>query len=148
MWQCKHCKERYVEEPKDHLCVNDQLSHHFKGRRAVLEPLFRAFLQKLERLQGVRVSSDKTFITLAGKKPFGIARVAEDRIEIFLKLPVTAPISPALTSAVRLHISEMTHFFTLKSIADITPDIMRSVMWSKDAADNPLKRVAVQQKRA
>ncbi len=137
MWQCKHCKERFVEKPDDHQCVDDTLKHLFKGRKAVLEPLVQSLIQKQHRLGHITISSDKSFITFANdnKKVYAVVWIAEDHLELFMRLHEDAPISPFLKSAARLRIPQMTHYTIIKSISDITPDIMRSLMWAKEWAD-------------
>ncbi len=114
------------------MCVTDTLASHFKGRRALLQPLFNAFLQKFQKIGPISVSSEESFIILSGPRPFAIARVAADHIEVCVKLPIDKPISPALSSAARLRIPGMTHYFTLRSIGDLNPDILRSLMWAKE----------------
>lgn len=136
MWQCRFCRERFIEEDPSHVCMTDSVSRHFKGRRALLEPLFRTFLQKLQRIGVIRASSEDSFIVLSGNNSFAIVRVAQDHLEIFLKLPESAPIAPSLISAARLRIPGMTHYYAMHSIADLKPDIMRSLMWAKEASDN------------
>lgn len=135
MWQCKHCRERFIEEDPSHICVSDSLSGHFRGRRALLEPLFRAFLQRLSRIGAIRVESEDSFITLSSGKLFGVVRVAQDHLEIFVKLPDSAPLSPTLASAIRLRIADMTHYCEIASIADLKPELFRSIMWAKEAAE-------------
>lgn len=135
MWQCKHCKERFLEEDPTHSCVTDVLSAHFRGRRSLLKPLFNLFLHRFQKLGPITVSSETGFIALATGKVFAIARIAQDHIEVCLRLPDDKPISPQLTSAARLRIPGMTHYFVLRSVADLTPDIMRSVMWAKEGSE-------------
>ncbi len=134
MWQCKHCKERFVEQDLDHICATDTLAAHFKGRRALMKPLFNAFLHKFQKAGPIEVLSQKLFIALSSKSVFAIARVAGDHIEVCLRLPEDKPISPLLSSVARLHIPGMTHYFVLRSVTDLTPDVMRSVMWAKEGS--------------
>lgn len=136
MWQCKYCKERFLEEDPDHVCVTDSLAGHFKGRKALLQPLFNAFLHKLQRIGAFTIESADSFIVLSSKSPFAIARVGVDHIDICLKMPESRPVAAALSSASRLRLPNMTHYFSLHSISDITPDIMRSLMWAKEGADS------------
>lgn len=135
MWQCRHCREKFIGEEPDHICVNDKLSRHFSGRRAILEPLFRALTQKLQKIGGITAESNDSFILLCSKSPFAVIRITSDHLDVGIKLPESAPIAPSLISAARLHIPGVTHYFTISSIKDITPDVMRSIMWSKDEAD-------------
>ena len=134
MWQCKHCSERFVEKDHNHICVTDALASHFKGRRALMKPLFNAFLHKFQKVGPIKVLSEKMFIALSDKSTFAIARVAGDHIEVCLRLPEDKPIAPSLSSVARLHIPGMTHYFILRSVSDLTPEVMRSVMWAKEGS--------------
>ncbi len=114
--------------------MTDALSVHFKGRRAVLEPLFRALIHKQQRLGNIKVDSDKSFIIFSAPHPYAIVRVAEDHLEVFMKLSETTPIPPSLVSAARLRLPNMTHYCVIQSVSDITPDVLRSLMWAKEAS--------------
>jgi len=131
MWQCKRCKEKYLEEQTHHLCVSDDLSKYFHGRKAVLEPLFRSLVQKLEKVGGIKLTEHDSFIQLENINPFALVRVASDHLELMFNLPKEAPLTPDITT-LRVKVGNMTYFKTIRSVSDIGPHILRYLMWSMD----------------
>ena len=86
MWQCKSCKERFIEEPTQHACVDDSLKPLFRGRKALLEPIYRYFIQRLNLSVPLQMNADGLNINLMAPKIFAIIRVTEDSLEVMLKL--------------------------------------------------------------
>lgn len=131
MWQCASCKEKCLEKPSNHLCVTDNLNKYFKGRKAILEPLFRSLVHKLERVGGVELDSKDNFIVLKMVKPFALIRITADHLEVLFNLPNNAPISPDL-NPLRLQIGGMKYYADIRSISDITPTLLKNLYWSID----------------
>jgi len=121
MWQCKNCKERFIEKPSTHVCVDVSLKSHFKGRKALMEPIYRYFVQKISKIGNISAKSDGQNIVLLGPKPFAKVRITDDNLEICLKLPDSTPLPPNVHSAARLRMDWATHYFIINSVSDIGP---------------------------
>lgn len=132
MWQCKNCKERFIEEPVNHVCVDDSLKPLFKGRKALLEPIYRYFIQKISRINDVRALNDGQNINLVGPEVFAIIRVTEDSLEVCLTLDETTPLPPNVHSSSRLIMPWATHYFTISSVKDINTQSLQVVKASYD----------------
>jgi hypothetical protein len=130
MWQCKSCKERFIEEPTQHACVDDSLKPLFRGRKALLEPIYRYFIQRLNLSVPLQMNADGLNINLMAPKIFAIIRVTEDSLEVMLKLSDTTPLAPNIHSASRLRIPWATHYFSIHSVADISKNTMQAVLES------------------
>lgn len=124
-----------MEKPEHHLCVTDELSGYFRGRRTLLQPLFQNMLAKLNRFNGITVQPFDQLIAIKSSQPFAYVHIGDGSIDVFVDLPQDKPISPNLKSANRLQVGKTSHYFTIKSVADLTPDIMHALMWAKEKVD-------------
>ncbi len=132
MWQCKHCHERFIEHDPNHVCVDDTLSGYFKGRKALLEPLFNELLRQLQKKGPIQVVSQGSFMALKNKeKIFATIRIGVDRLEIFIGLPIKTPVPADFHQASQLKIAGMTHYCSLSSVSDLNNQMLNAIIIAK-----------------
>jgi hypothetical protein len=44
-WTCRKCRRRFANRNQTHACARHDLAHHFRGKDAIIDAEFRAWLR-------------------------------------------------------------------------------------------------------
>lgn len=127
MWTCPLCRQNFVNTNQSHSCGDKVLSDFLYNKSEHTQALFRAFVERFQKIGPVTVHPTKSMIALAAKTRIAyITRLGRDFVDVVFPFSTPHEDNLCFTKIAQVPgTSQYNHHLRLTRVEDINAEVKK-----------------------